>query len=507
MSTSIRLVISAVAWLMFAEIGIERAAAMGLEAFGPAGEHIGRSPDWPKGVEDVLRHRSRVYWYDVNGGEAAYYYGDIQTANELLDLYSRVDLVEHPVAIRPGRPSAKSFDGRLVPYVVEFDDPAGIYLDHARELASTGLYSVTPRLILHFDAALAEHLDELKVPENVTLHEFAIRVDDALAHTADADLGMRQRAILALGDAADSSEASTKVLKRAAEDENKSIRAAGETALAQIAAAQDPAELALRRRLADFVDGHPQRAKVLSPQELLAALRKSDAEYAKGFTARGTRVEPAPSGPGTLVAWTVTMSQDRIVVEQRNVEDADHPPAAGRFEYTIYAGPERMGAIHGYRLWVDGKLIEAKPQATFEPVGSTYDLLVGRTLWPLGRDYIRRIDHITGISTGADGLLTVAAESDGDLVFRWELLIDPHADFLVRAAKGFRRDDTTPLFVVETAGVLAGGERNVAHTARWIEGAAGEPASVAVTSVSATADSELIQRTEDRLDKLPRLEQ
>ena len=78
------------------------------------------------------------------------------------------------------------------------------------------------------------------------------------------------------------------------------------------------------------------------------------------------------------------MGHDRLVVEQRDVEDADHPSAAGRFEYTNYVGPERMGSIHGYRVWAEGKLIESKPQATFEPVGSTYDLLIGRILWPLG---------------------------------------------------------------------------------------------------------------------------
>ena len=100
----------------------------------------------------------------------------------------------------------------------------------------------------------------------------------------------------------------------------------------------------------------------------------------------------------------------------------------------------------------------------------------------------------------------MAAESDdGNLTGRWELLIDPGANYLVRAAKAFRRDDAEPSYVVETAGNLTGGGRSVGHTVRWIEGAAGQPASVAVTSVSATTDEQLIQRTEDRLDKLPGL--
>ena len=212
MSTSHPLVVSALAWLVLASISVERAAALGLEAFGPAGEHISRSPDWPKGVEDVLRHGSRAYWYDVNGGAAAYYDGDIQTVNELLDLYSRVDLAKHPVVIRPGRPSAKSFHGNLTPYVVEFEVTGGIYLYHAQEYAGTGLYSMTPRMIVYLDAALAEHLDELKVPGNVTLSALAVQVEDALAHADDMDRGLRHRAIVALGDAADTSAASIKAL-------------------------------------------------------------------------------------------------------------------------------------------------------------------------------------------------------------------------------------------------------------------------------------------------------
>jgi hypothetical protein len=235
-------------------------------------------------------------------------------------------------------------------------------------------------------------------------------------------------------------------------------------------------------------------------------MRRADAEYAKGFTVRGTRVESAPAGPGRLVAWTITMGDERLVLEQRDVEDADHPPAEGRCEYTIYAGPERMGSIHGNRLWVDGQLIDAKPHATFEPVGSTYDLLIGRALWPLGRGFSRCADRITSVSAARNGLLEVAAEEENiGVARRWELLVDPSAGYLVRAAKGYSRDEAEPSMVVETAGVLTGGGRSVAHTARWIEGAEGQSESIAVTSVSATTDDELIQRIEKRLDELPGL--
>jgi hypothetical protein len=435
--------------MLVVAIGDRQASGMGMESFGPAGEHISRSADWPKGVEDVLRHPSRVYWRDVNGSEWAYYDGDLATVNELLALYSKIEMAEHPVVILAGKQQAASFHRKLTPYTVEFVVPGRMEIHFRQRDGRARQHPQVPTLIIALDEALAEDLDSLKIPKNVTLQNSVSGVAPG-------------------------------------ESEPQAVESI------------DPA---LWQRVTEFVNDHPQRARVPSPQELLEALRKVDAEYAQGFTARGTRTEP--ESPNKLIAWTVTMDSGKLVVEQRDVEDADHPPAAGRIEYTQYLGPERMGSIDGSRLWIDGKLSEARPHATFEPVGSTYDLLVGRLLWPLGRGFSRRIDRVTSVTPDSDGLLRVKAEcGDGILVNRWELRIDSRADFLVCQAKGFSRDEKTPAYTVETAGVLTGGGRSVAHTARWIEGASA-PASISVTSVSGEADEELIRQTEKRLDELP----
>jgi len=110
------------------------------------------------------------------------------------------------------------------------------------------------------------------------------------------------------------------------------------------------------------------------------------------------------------------------------------------------------------------------------------------------------MEAISSVATQPDGMLKVTAENkSGSHIKRWELLIDPAADYLVRHAKAFRRDDSEPRYVAENTGVLTVGGRSVAHTARWIEGG-GAPVSIAVTSVSAKGDEELIRRTEERLD-------
>src|SRR5262245_62050362 len=104
MCTKLCCVVYVVAVMLPISMGASRAAALGFESFGPAGEHVGGPADWPKGIPDVLRHQSRVYWYDVNGSERAYYDGDVEAINDLLELFSQVDLAQHDVIIRPGRP-------------------------------------------------------------------------------------------------------------------------------------------------------------------------------------------------------------------------------------------------------------------------------------------------------------------------------------------------------------------------------------------------------------------
>jgi hypothetical protein len=501
MPAMIRRFVLLVLFLVGTQAVVRQAWALGQESFGPAGEHVQTSPEWPDGVEPLLRHPSRVYWNWVNGNEHAYFDGGIDTVNELLELFGLVDLPQHNVVLLPGRPSAQSFHGQKVPYTVELELPGGIYLHHIRQFAQTGLYSDRPRLIVHVDSALVENLDELRVSDKVMLHPSAHRVDDALKHVSATDRSLRGRAISILGEIGESPPAVVDALEDAAKDpDDEYIRNTARSALEQLAAANDPDARALRERLSTYLEDHPRRARTLEPDALLAALRAVDLEYAEGFTARGTLVRPGASEPHPFVAWTITMGNDRLVLQQRAVEDDEHRPTPGQIENTIYVGPRRMATIQRHRVRSEGDLIDTKPFISFEPVGSTYDLLIGRLLWPLGRGFSRRIDRITQITQEADGTLAVTAASDeGNLMARWELRIDPASDYLVRAAQGFRKDDAQPTYAIDTAGVLSAADRSTAHTARWIEGEAADPLSIAVNSLSATADMELIRQTEELL--------
>jgi len=501
MSISTHVTAGAAALLLTIGIAAEPAFGMGQERFGPALGHISRSPDWPKGVEDVLRHPSCVYWNWVNGNEHAYYDGGIGTISQLIDAFARVDLARHDLILRPGRPSARSFDGQLTPYAVEFHIPAGIYLHHAREYAQTGLYPLVPRMIVHIDQGRAEHLDELKIPANVTLRDLAHRVEDAVAQLDVDDRSLRLRAISVLGDAGDASAPIIAALEQTSQDPDEYVQRSSEKALEQIQQANVTEMEPLRDRVAAYIAEHPQTSRLPNAQQLLNTLTRIDGEYDRGFCATGTLVKPSLSGRQQLFEWKLTMGDGQLVLQQRAVNNAGQVPAPGRYESTIYTGPSFMAMIHRGRLWVDGDLHDSKPTVSFEKPGPTYDLLLGRVLWPLGRGYSRRIERISDIAEAPDGSLIVGAEAAKlGIGGRWDLRIDPKADYIVRAAKRFRRDETEPSYIASNTGLFRASDRCIAHTAAWQEGPWDDPVSISINSVSAEPDLQLIRTTKDWLE-------
>lgn len=499
MSSFIRMAACSILGVILCAVATERVSALGFEEFGPAGEHIGRSSDWAKGVEDMLRHPSRVYQRDVNGYVQAYYKGGIDTINDLLDLFAKVDLPRHEVIIRPGTASAESFHGKQTAYEVEFDLPSGLLLHHAREHARSGLYSTTPRLILQIDDGLADKLGGLIVPAKVSMRTTAFRPEDALAHVDSDDRSLRFRAINFLGEAGNSTPDVAEALQRASENEDESIRNAAKRAIEKIEKANEPEARTLRERVDAFVKNHPQATAVPGAVELLETLQKIDAEYGEGFTATGTISRPGTTGPAQFAAWTVTMGNGRLVVEERAIEDGDETLSNGRFASTIYIGPDFMVMLHRGRIWVDGELIETQPVASFESPGTTYDLLVGRLLWPLGRGVSRQLECITEVVLRADGMLLVKGDGRGQT--HWEMCIDPASDYLIRSAKWFHGDEKASARSAENIGTIRESNRSVPHTARWTEGEAAYPVSISVSSVSDKMDDELIRRVEEELEE------
>src|SRR5690242_1671153 len=75
---------------------------------GMAGEQLGpdkwdqptiAQPGWPKGIDELLRHRSRVYSIWVNGNEEFYFKATPTQINELLEKFGKARLRDHEVKL------------------------------------------------------------------------------------------------------------------------------------------------------------------------------------------------------------------------------------------------------------------------------------------------------------------------------------------------------------------------------------------------------------------------
>ena len=465
---------------------------LGMEAFGPAGERVGRSADWPKDVGGLLSHSSRVYWRDVNGDERSFYDGGVSEINELLGLFAKVELKRRQVVLLAGSPTASSFDGqKKTPYVAEFHLPGGAYLWHAKQHVKTGLFPTNPRLTIHVSNEWADDLDKLEIPENVELYKEAYDMELLIKNAAEGS-AQRYQAIMHLGQSGNASEESKAVFEAAAKSEDKHISRAGKFGLEKWQAASEPERKSLQAKVTKFLESHPQYFKLPTPEEVLAILQQIDEMHeTEGFTAKGTLVDSSKQ----LMNWTVTMGKENLVIQETAVEE----DAIGRIAHTLFKNDERMGSLQQSQFWVDGKLNKTKAFKSFEPVGNTYDLLIGRILWPLGRGFTSRISEITKVSSEPDGTLSVEALEGGGLKTRWELIIDPDADYVIRKAKGYRRDSADPEYIVDAVGVIASEDRTTNHTSRWIEGVNGQTVSFAVHSVSSKPDVKLIFEVEQSL--------
>ena len=201
----------------------------------------------------------------------------------------------------------------------------------------------------------------------------------------------------------------------------------------------------------------PASDPTLDGKEVLKKLKSVDAVYAAAFTASGKR-----SG-GPIRKWKFAMLRGRIALEEEVVEvtkaDIAKRRQLGRpgvrdedpmlaLRSTFFVGPaaqakyDWVGTIKRYGPqdpWPENTAGPATAGSldVVDPDAPTYMLPIRRTLWCLGRGYSRHVTRIRDVSRQEDGRLTVAA--DGlDMALRpgakWELVIDPNAEYLVRSA-------------------------------------------------------------------------
>ncbi|WP_417384851.1 HEAT repeat domain-containing protein [Gimesia sp.] len=157
---------------------------MGEETFGNKPLNALNYSDWP-GIVPVINHESRVYYLWVNGNEYAYYRGDMDALNDVLQKFAATDQKQHEVVLRPGPASAKSFRAtQTIPYQWDLHLVGGIARAVAKKDQGEKIWNPYPMLSIYVDETIP--LEKLKIPAGVTLLELADlekRFSEALVST------------------------------------------------------------------------------------------------------------------------------------------------------------------------------------------------------------------------------------------------------------------------------------------------------------------------------------
>jgi hypothetical protein len=223
--------------------------------------------------------------------------------------------------------------------------------------------------------------------------------------------------------------------------------------------------------------------------EILDEMKQRDERLQEGLRASGVcySIQSYPDLPPVKKTWRYSLSKSGSVYEEEVVEILawDHPVvielgiaadaqrtdprgrtpflvirrlfllnARGQFQYDFVGrapqpgslpagGPREAGSATAGSLGID------------EPDEPTYKLDFERAGWLLGRGFADRLTTITSIRLNEDGTILIGAEgtmAGGGSHVTWELTIDSASDYLVREAKMFRGDKTSPAIHIVNSG-------------------------------------------------------
>ncbi len=133
---------------------------LGEEQIGPdhPSQPAADQPEWPRGIVDLARQRTRVYSSWVNGNENFYFKVDAEGASTLLDLYAKAHTKDHDLLIDLEKGIAKTFKGMPIPYNIRLHVPSDIFL------------ALKPDETVQMTLSLGDNPDlwkHIAIPENV----------------------------------------------------------------------------------------------------------------------------------------------------------------------------------------------------------------------------------------------------------------------------------------------------------------------------------------------------
>ncbi|MBN1974378.1 MAG: redoxin domain-containing protein [Sedimentisphaerales bacterium] len=269
-------------------------------------------------------------------------------------------------------------------------------------------------------------------------------------------------------------------------------------------------------------DSDESSSNVFEPDTVLERMKTADAAMAKGFTVTGIG--------GFCRQWTVTMGEGSCIIVRKlrssspTAEDIiEHnkiPVLGGRsqpvdvnsrplrafiVEQSItYFDPNcsaNKDFVNTYKLTSEEKVEMSLEHAVIDfekPEALTYSFSYRMFVWSLGRGFSKNIEDITSAILLPNGNLKCQAtvrdyESKSK---RWELVVDPKQDFLVKSATYFR--DSEPYYKIDVNETSQVGDMFIAKKTNW-QGPLGAKAQLTYESVELRPDLELIKSVQREL--------
>jgi hypothetical protein len=135
------------------------------ESFGNA--PISPNPEWPNGIEVLIKLSSRVYSVWVNGDEKFYYEGDVQAVNSFLKSFAAIKIPVHQIVVDNEWLAVKKLSGENVRYDWMLSVPSGIYRAHVIKEKGADANEQYPSV--HISASNDIDFDRLIMPENTSM--------------------------------------------------------------------------------------------------------------------------------------------------------------------------------------------------------------------------------------------------------------------------------------------------------------------------------------------------
>ncbi len=248
----------------------------------------------------------------------------------------------------------------------------------------------------------------------------------------------------------------------------------------------------------------------LTGPAILAKLRAFDAKYESGLTVTayspGEKHNYRPMGsrgagvpdrflPAIGKHWTLTMAEGRrvLIVKSAEVPISTFRPVAltvpeakaGRgfpgveVADRTFWGQDYVGKVSVYRTYTrEGRQIKVLAENTSVyfclPDDRSWDRPLMQLMWSMGRGYskyIHELDSAVRLPNGSVKCSGPGTDNPSDTdPARWELIVDPAADYMVRSAKFAEEGDPSAFYEVTTSGTKIMDKRIVPKTAVWRSG-------------------------------------